>query len=222
MARELGRIGDGIGKPARVDFLDDQGIDRSRKLGGQAHRFGGAFVGPRTSAASIAMRSSGSIAGGTRFVRVRGIERAADPLVELRDRRSESAAEAAARDPLARTNASVTVRTARLFGSRIRPDARPSGSDPNRAIKPAGERIRERAVGRDCIDRRASGAAIRHSAGRLPSRRSPSAFRHRTRAPGGRRRSSGRPRSPGPRGCSSRTAPRARLRAAPSRPSESP
>ena len=38
---------------------------------------------------------------------------------------------------LARTNASVTVRTARLLGSRIRPWASPTGSLPKRAISPA-------------------------------------------------------------------------------------
>ena len=39
--------------------------------------------------------------------------------------------------PLARTKASVTARTARLLGSRMRPWARPSGSFPKRAISPA-------------------------------------------------------------------------------------
>src|SRR3954452_24867556 len=39
--------------------------------------------------------------------------------------------------PLARTNASVTARTARLLGSRIRPRASPSGSLPKLWISPA-------------------------------------------------------------------------------------
>src|SRR6185369_8469706 len=39
--------------------------------------------------------------------------------------------------PLIRTKASVTARTARLLGSRIRPAASSSGSRPNRAMTPA-------------------------------------------------------------------------------------
>ena len=175
--------------------------------------------GPRTSDASKAIRSNGSIAGGT--VSPSSAWSSAPPILSSSSGSPIGISRGRSRpEPLARTNASVTVRTARLFGSRIRPDARPSGSPPNFAIRPAAsESANERWVG---IVKTAGcpRAPVRHSAKRLPSGRSTLVSRHRTRAPDGPHRSSGRLRSPGPRRYSLKMALRARPSAAISTRSE--
>ena len=168
-----------------------------------------ALVGPRTSFASIASRSSGSIAGGTGSPHPpdRALRRSAR---RARDRRSGSAAAAAGptrwrerrpRSPSGRRGC-WEAGCAPRQGQRIAAEPRDQARD---------ERVGERAVGRDGEDRRASrSAAVRHSAAsasvaRIDFRR----CRRRTTGPGGRRRSSGPRRSPGPRRSWSRTARRA-------------
>ena len=90
---------------------------------------------PLRARSSMSRRSRGSIAAGT--CSLSSINSRAPPM------RSSSSGSptgisrgSSSPVPLARTKASVTARTARLLGRRIRPRARPSGSLPKRLISP--------------------------------------------------------------------------------------
>ena len=133
-ARSLA-LGDRIAQLARLDLLDQQRIQRPRKVGREPQ------VSPpsprrarRSTPASAAARSGRSPAAAARP----SIGSSAPPI------RSSSSGSpigisrgSSSPLPLARTNASVTARTARLLGSRMRPWASASGSLPKRAISPA-------------------------------------------------------------------------------------
>ena len=187
-------------KRARVDFLDCQRVERAREVGGEAHRFGGAFVGTAKQAGKaqlplerIDRRRYAARRGRAGRARRRCGRRA-------RDRRSRSGAAGPARRRWRARTPRSAVRTARLLGSRMRP---------------RGKRQRLAAVAADQRRRRARRRRLRcagmvktvgrgrgplsHAAerrlGRGDRRR---ACRRRTTAPGGPRRSSGLPRSPGP------------------------
>ena len=110
--------------------------------------------------------------------------------------------------PRRRTNASVIARAARLLGTRIRPRASADRVRAEARDQPGGERVGEGAVGRDGEDRglhRRPPSDMLQRRFRLADRLR--ACRCRTTGPGGPRRSSGPPRSPGPTGCWSRTGP---------------
>ena len=169
---------------------------------------------PRTIAASRSSRSVGSIAGGTALAR-RAVERAADPLVQLgiADRDQPRQQQPAA----ARPHERIGDRPHRaIVGQQDAPagEAKRILAEPR--DQPRRKRIGERAVRRDGDRRRpAAGSAILER--RFRHRDRLAACRRRTTGPGGPRRSSALPRSPGPRGCWSRTAPPARRGAAASR-----
>ena len=204
-------------KPARLDLLDQQAhraCARGRRRGAGLRR---TLRRARRSRPASAVARAGRSPAATGSPRRSGRARRRSAR-RARGRRSGSGAAAAARQPLARTNASVTVRTARLLGSRIRPRASAERVLAEARDQPGGKRVGERAVRRDGEDRRPA-RGVRHSRAPLPSAGSTAACRRRTTVPGGPRRSSGLRRSPGPTGCWSRTALRARLEAAASRPS---
>ena len=174
-----------------------------------------ATLPPFTIDASVSSRSVGSIAGGSTSSSIRSsapATRSSSSGSPIGIRRGSSRPL-----PLCRTNASVTARTARLLGSRIRPCASPSGSSPNCAISPAASASANERCDGMVID--GDPARVRHSPAPLPSSGSIGAFQHRTTGPGAPRRKRGLPRSPGPTGCWSRTVHQARRAAGASRPS---
>ena len=110
-------------------------------------------------------------------------------------------------EPLARTNASVTARTARLLGSRIRPRPGASGSRPNLCDQ-SRRQAHRRTTGGPGWCKTVGGPlrrALRHARSAASVIGWLRACRRRTTGPGGPRRSSGPRRSPGPTGCWSRT-----------------
>ena len=107
---------------ARVDLLDEQ-AHRARARGRRPGASASAEPSPpprRIGRPAVSSRSSGSIAGGRRLVIV---DRSSAPPIRSSSSGSPTGISRGSSrpPPLARTKASVTARTARLLGSRMRP-----------------------------------------------------------------------------------------------------
>ena len=198
MLREVGSFGDGI-RQARADRPPRSAAGRASARGPRP----GAALRPSTcplartdGARGAAAARSGRSPAASGSSMISEVQRAADPLVELgvADRDQPGQQQAIRRS--ARTNASVTARTARLFGSRIRPRASPSGSLPI-VRDQTRRRARRRRRGATGMVKTA-GPTARRRAGQpsasavLGQRGSPAACRRRTTGPGGPRRSAAR------------------------------
>ena len=231
MERQVRQVGGEAGETRRVDLLDQQLVERTGEILGEAKRLGGVgppdAAGPAGRAASAAR--SGSIAGGMASSSSSGSS--APPIRSSSSGSPTGTSRGSSRPPPERrTKASWIARAARLFGTSRMPRARPVRLASMAGDQPRRERIGKGAVRRDGEDGRMHRPRVENrneksSASAFPqdllglARCSP-AGRCRTTGPGGRRRSSARRRSPGPRGCWSKRDRRAvRPRTAASRPS---
>ena len=137
--------------PSRVarHFLDRQRVERSREVGGKAHRFRRPLPAPPHDRRQCQLPGERVDRARDGIGTIGRIERAADAVVEIgiADRNQPRQHEPIAAD--ARTNASVSARTARLLGNRIRPPASAIGVPPVARDQAGGERVGEAAMRRD-------------------------------------------------------------------------
>ena len=192
-------------------MLHSQAVERTTSVLRQRNRRGGApAVTLAANPQECSKRCSGSTAGGTCLAVIERLQRSADALVQAPDRRSDQPRQqqpAAARaDERVGDRAHGAIvgqqdaarapgRADRLPNRRISPAASASANDRWAGmVKTAGRCAR---AGSDILERR------------FGHRDRLRAYRRRTTGPDGRRRSSALPRSRGPTGGWSRTAPRA-------------
>ncbi len=197
---QLGSIQRGVGEFRRFDLLDQQCIERSRELGGHSYGFDRALAFRSDQLGECEQPLQRIDRRGHRIVESGGIERSTDPIVDFRipDR------DQARKNQPGSAGADEGFREApnrAIVGKKDTPARERNRIAAEACDQACNQRVREGSMRRDCEDgARAKMVCrpLRHLPGSAPSPLSPAGCRHRTTAPGGRRRSTAPLQSPGP------------------------